>query len=115
MELDIRKIDKLELQFLQKSSKILNKKTVTREDLKRIHLEFEKTMKSIGREPLRIYRNVEFILRGTNYNIESTIEENVYYLRRILTEEENDTLATVLIGTIATIATADRVSRESEV
>lgn len=114
-ELDIRKIDRLERQFLQKSMSILSKETVSKKEIEKLHIQFESMMKSIDREPLHIYRNIEIILRGTNYNLNSSLEANISYMRQILAEEENNTIKTALIGTLAMIATAERVDREREV
>ena len=72
-------------------------------------------LKSIDREPLVIYRTTEIILRGTNYNIESSLEDNINYMRQILIKENNNTLKVVLIGTLSKIAITEKVKKESEV
>lgn len=114
-ELDIKKIDRLERRFLQKSISILSKEALSKKEIEKLHTQFESMMKSIDREPLHIYRNIEIILRGTNYNLNSSLEDNINFMRQILIEEENNTIKAALIGTLAMIATAERVNRESEV
>lgn len=115
MDLDIKKIDKLERKFLQKSINILNKDKVSKNNIKKLNECFEHMLKSIDREPLVIYRTTEIILRGTNYNIESSLEDNINYMRQILIEENNNTFKVVLIGTLSKIAITERVNKESEV
>lgn len=115
MDLDIKKIDKLERKFLQKSINILNEDKVSKRDIKKLNKDFENMLKSIDREPLIIYRTVEIILRGTNYNIESSLEDNINYMKQILIEENNNTFKVVLIGTLSKIAITERVNKESEV
>lgn len=115
MDLDIKKIDKLERKFLQKSINILNEDKVSKRDIKKLNKDFENMLKSIDREPLIIYRTVEIILRGTNYNIESSLEDNINYMKQILIEENNNTFKVVLIGTLSKIAITEKVKKESEV
>ena len=114
MELDIKKIDKLERKFLQKSISILNKKKVSKKDVNDINEAFEKYLNKVGAEPLVIYRTAEIILKGTGYSLNSTLEENVEYMKQIIIQENNNTFKVILVGTISKIVVAERVTKAEE-
>ena len=112
MNLDIKKIDKLERKFLQKSINILNKKQVSKNDILKINKIFEKTILATGADLLTVYRTTEIILRGTGYNLNSTLEENIEYMKQIILQENNNTFKVVLIGIISKLITAERLNKD---
>ena len=112
MKFNTNKISKLEKRFLNKSRIILKRRNVTLDNIIKLNNAFEKMLYSIGKEPIDIYRTTEIMLKGTDYSLNSTFEDNINYMRQILIQENNITFKTILIGTLSKIVTAERVSKE---